>query len=468
VSGVRRGLAIAGVLIAASALVVLFSGAGDDSGGYRVRAIFMNAFSVIPGEDVKVAGVKVGSIQSLSVTPDQRAAVVLRIDKPGFQDFRADATCQIRPQSLIGEKFVECVPTQPRPEGAQEAPPLRKITDGAGTGQYLLPVDRTAKTVDLDLINNTLRLPERQRLAIILDELGTGLAGRGADLRQAIRNADPALKSTDQVLAVLASQNRTLADLARDSDAVLAPLARDRARVASFVSQAKTTAQATAERSGPLEEGIAKLPAFLRELTPTMRRLGGLADQATPVLGDLGDVAPDVDRVVSQLGPFSEAGTPALTSLGQATKVGKPALVASKPIVDDLARFATPAKPLSKNLSSLLTSLRSTGGIERLMDFFYYQVAAINGFDAFGHYLRAGLIVNQCSLYVTVNSPDCSANFGTNTGTTAVAASAHRPVHSGQPSGTALRAAAAATTKDATASSDPTTSLLDYLLGGGG
>jgi virulence factor Mce-like protein len=468
---VRRVLAIVGVLVAASAFVVLAAGAGDDAGAYRVRAIFMNAFSVIPGEDVKIAGVKVGKVESLSVTPDQRAAVVLRIDKPGFKDFRADATCQIRPQSLIGEKFVECAPTQPRPEGAQLPPPLRKISDGAGTGQVLLPVERTSKTVDLDLVNNTLRLPERQRLAIIINELGTGLAGRGADLRLAIRNADPALKATDQVLAILAGQNRTLAKLARDSDVVLAPLARDRRRVANFVVQAQTTAQATAERSEPLEQSIAELPAFLRELDVTMRRLGGLADQATPVLGDLGAVAPDVNRVVAQLGPFSQAATPALTSLGEATKVGQPALVKAKPVVDDLGGFATAAKPLSRNLSSLLTSLKTSGGIERLMDFFFYSVAGINGFDEDGHYLRAGLIVNQCSLYSTANAPDCSANFGSEgSAAAASAASAKRPARAAgaaRPGDAAVAAAASATRGDR-AGADPSASLLGYLLGGGG
>ncbi len=469
----RRLLAVAGVLLTASAVVVLASGAGDDEGAYRVRAIFMNAFSVIPGEDVKIAGVKVGKVESLSVTPAQRAAVVLRIDKPGFKDFRADATCQIRPQSLIGERFVECAPTQPRPEGAQVPPPLRRIGAGAGTGQYLLPVDRTAKTVDLDLVNNTLRLPERQRLAIILNELGTGLAGRGADLRLAIRNADPALKATDQVLAILAGQNRTLADLARNSDTILAPLARDRARAADFVVQARNTAQAAAERSEPLERGIAELPAFLRELTPTMRRLGGLADQATPVLADVDAVAPDVNTVVAQLGPFSQAASPALTTLGEATKTGRPALVSSKPIIDELARFAKPAKPLSRNLSGLLTSLKTSGGIERLMDFFFYTVAGINGFDRYGHYLRAGLIVNQCSLYTTTNAADCSANFGSGEASAATAARAARAtpparVAAARPTSDAAVAAAASATRGTRADEDPSASLLGYLLGGGG
>ena len=34
-----------------------------------------------------------------------------------------------------------------------------------------------------------------------------------------------------------------------------------------------------------------------------------------------------------------------------------------------------------------------------MIDYVFYQVAAINGFDSFGHYLRAGLIVNTCSTY---------------------------------------------------------------------
>ena len=41
----------------------------------------------------------------------------MKIDDPGFQDFRSDASCLIRPQSLIGEKFVDCRPTLPRAPG---------------------------------------------------------------------------------------------------------------------------------------------------------------------------------------------------------------------------------------------------------------------------------------------------------------------------------------------------------------
>ena len=49
---------------------------------------------------------------------------MLQIDDPGFQDFREDASCLIRPQSLLGEKFVECEPTQPRAAGTEPPPAL--------------------------------------------------------------------------------------------------------------------------------------------------------------------------------------------------------------------------------------------------------------------------------------------------------------------------------------------------------
>ena len=429
---------IAGILVlvlAVTGVVVLGSGAGDDSSDtYRVRAIFDNAFSIIEGEDVRIAGVNVGKIEKLDVTSDNRAAVTMRIDEPGFQDFRSDAKCSIRPQSLIGEKYVECSLTEPRRPGEEPPAALAKIPEGEeGEGERLLPVDRTSKPVDVDLINNVMRLPQRQRLAIILNEFGAAVGGRGRDLNETIRRANPALGATNEVLEIIGRQNRVLRRLATDSDTVLAPLARDRERVASFIENANDVSRATAERRADLEANFERLPRFLGELKPTMTRLGGLADEMTPVLGDLQAAAPDINRLVRELGPFSTAGIPALTSLGDALEVGRPALVASKPIIDDLRRLTDEARPLAKDLRGLTVSLRDTGFTERLMDYLFYQVAAINGFDQYGHYLRAGLVVNTCASYALEPAPGCSARFaaendGDRSGAAARAA-AHDPAN---------------------------------------
>ena len=407
-----RILAVLLLVLAAAGVAVVVLGAGDDDGGdYKVRAIFDNAGFVIPGEDVKVAGVKVGSIDSIDVTEDNKAAVVLDITDPGFQDFRQDAGCIVRPQSLIGERFVECELTEVRSPGEEPPPALEQIEEGPGEGQYLLPVERNAKSVDLDLLNNIMRQPVRERLSIILSDLGIGVAGRGRDLSQLIRRADPALREIDQVLAILAGQNQVLADLARDSDTVLEPLARERRHVGGAIENAGAVAAATAERRGDLEADIALLPPFLRELRPTMVQLGALSDEMTPVLRDLGAVAPDINRMVLELGPFSRAAIPSFESLGETAQVGTPAVRAALPVTRDLRSLAAALKPVGADARRLLVSLQQTGGIDRFMDFVFYSVAAVNGFDSFGHYLRAALLVNQCSTYATSVRFGCSANF---------------------------------------------------------
>jgi ABC-type transporter Mla subunit MlaD len=408
-----RVLAIGAVLLAAVLLAVVAAGASDgDDGDYRVRAIFMNASFAVTGIDVKVAGVKVGKVEDLSVTDDNRAAIVLRIDNNAFKDFRKDAECRIRPQSLIGDKFVECTLTQPRPQGAATPPPLPTIKEGDGKGQHLLPVEQTRQPVDVDLVNNIMRLPYRQRFSIILNELGTGLAGQGDALRQAIRNADPTLKDVDRVIQILAEQNRVLADLARDSDRVLAPLSRDRRQVADFITKANTTAEATAERGAAFEENLRLLPPFLRQLRPTMVRLDGLAREFTPVLQDVGAVAPAFNRVITQLGPFSRASLPSFRTLGEAAQTGRPALVRSREFFHDIEDFNVNGKPLADDLRRTLVSLRDTGGIERLLDFVFYTAGSTNGFDALGHYFRIGLVVNPvCQIYAVESNAECNANF---------------------------------------------------------
>jgi virulence factor Mce-like protein len=377
----------------------------DTKDHYFVRAIFDNAASLVEGEDVKVAGVPVGTVEALDVTDDKRAAITLRVDNEDFTPWKTDARCTIRPQSLIGEKFVECEP------GSSAAPQLRTIEDGDGEGERLLPVANTSSPVDIDLINDILRLPYRQRFSILLNEFGTGLAGRGEDLNEVIHRANPALRETDKVLAILANQNRVLADLARDGDRALAPLARERRRVANWIEQANRTAEAAAERRVDIRRGINRLPAFLRELRPLMADLEALADQGTPVLADLRAAAPDLDDLIRSLGAFSDAGRQSFPSLGDALERGRPALLRARPLFQDLSRLGRDLDPASEDLDELTASLDRTGGVERINDFLYYLALGTNGFDSVGHYLRAGLVTNTCSDYVLEPGTGCRGTF---------------------------------------------------------
>jgi ABC-type transporter Mla subunit MlaD len=407
----KRVAAIVAVLIAAVVVVVLATGS-EDGKTYQVRAIFKNAFTIIPGEDVKVAGVKVGTIGALETTAGgHRAAVVLNIDTPGFQDFRQDASCTIRPQSFIGERYVECTPTKPHPVGDNPSPPLKQIEDGVGKGQYLLPVSNTITPVDLDLVNNIMRLPYRQRLTVLLNQFGIALGARGKDLSTAIREADPALRDLDEVLSILAKQNTVLAKLAVDGDASLKPLADSSKQLADSFTKQNAVNEATASRSADFRKNLELLPQFLRELTPTMQQLQGFSEAFTPVLQNLHEAAPDLNTLFQQLPAFARAGTPAMTTLGDAADAGTEALVAAQPLTKDVNALTKTLLPTATTLNQLLVSLRKTGGVDQLMNFIYYGVAATNGYDTFGHYLRAELIANLCTAYTTVTNQNCDANF---------------------------------------------------------
>ncbi len=408
--------ALAGGLLALAAVVVLVLGTGasnDNGGSYRVRAIFDSASFLVPGEDVKIAGVKVGTIESLGVTPQNKAAIVLRIDDPAYQDFKQDAFCTIRLQSLIGEKFVACIPTQPKGANTEPSPSLRQIKHGANKGQHLLPVTNTSAPVDLDMLNNIMRLPERQRFAIIINELGVGLAGNGRQLNTVIRRADPALYQLDRVLAILAQQNVVLANLAKDSDAALAPTARQAQSISDFIDKAGATATATASRGDAMEQSFAKLPAFLIQLRPTMRRLGEFAQAGTPVMTDLRAAAPSFNTFAEQLGPFSQAALPTFVTLGNLADTGRAALPAAEPVIRDIRGFADEAKPFARTLAAGLTSLRDQNGIQRLLDVILETAGTTSGFDSAGHYLRSALVpIPGCVAYAVVqDGGQCGATF---------------------------------------------------------
>ena len=286
-----RGLLLVAALVAATA-----SGEGDDGGDYKVRAYFDNAGFLVNGEEVRIAGATVGTVDEVTVSlpgePVRRngdeepgkAVAVLSINDSGFQDFLTDASCLIRPQSLLGEKYVECEPTQPRAPETQPPPALEQIPDGEiGAGQYCLPIENNGKQIDLDLVNNITRQPEVERFRLILNDLGAGLAARGPDLAEVIRRADPALQQTDKVLATLAKQNQQLAQLAQDSDTILQPLSEQRQHLAGFIRNAATAGTAAAERRDDIVAGFDEFPNALRELQSTMVELRRFAEQATPV-----------------------------------------------------------------------------------------------------------------------------------------------------------------------------------------
>jgi phospholipid/cholesterol/gamma-HCH transport system substrate-binding protein len=426
----RRPLVIGALVAAAIAALVLLVAGGDDEGdGYVVRAIFDSGGFMVKGEQVRVAGANVGEIESVGVTlPGEiasyedgkpraiegKAVIVMKITDPGFQDFRSDASCLIRPQSLIGEKFVDCRPTLPRAPGSPQAPELKKVPEGEpGAGQYLLPLENNSTSVDPDLINNIQKLPYAQRFRLILNELGAGLAGRGADIEAAVKRANPVLRDVDRLIGILNRQRNQLTQLAADSQQILEPLARERAHVAGFFANAGASAEASAERGADLEASLQKFPAFLREFRATMRSLQGFSEAAAPTFRELGVAAPSFTEATRELAPFSAASTVALKSLGATGEEAGPTLVEADPVVRKTTKLARSGASPTTKLARFLGSIEETKGWNRLVDLIYNGTATTNGFDKYGHFVRSLVTLTTCLEYFAFpTEPGCSTKFG--------------------------------------------------------
>jgi virulence factor Mce-like protein len=401
---VRRALVIGLMLAFAAGGVVTSLGAGGGPAGRTYDIVFDNAFGLVKGADFKVGGVAVGTIRDLDVRrSDARAVVSVEVTRSqGFGALRSDAHCTVAPQSLIGEYFVDC---QPGTTG-------RVLRSGD-----TIPVADTESPIPPDLVLDVMRRPERERFSIVLSALGAGLAARGDDLNATIRRAIPAVGSTDAVLRVLDAKRRTLQDLSRDSGTVLKVLGRRRADVGRFVTTAKDTAEATADRRKALAGTFERLPGFLDELTPTMDALGTAAREQTPALADLRAASGSVSNLLDTLRPFSKALEPATTTLGDAGRSGRTAARASSRLVSLLARLGGGTREPAKNLAIILSDLddrsrafepdpdspggKGYTGLEAPLQYVFDQSLAVNIFDQRGYALKLDLLADQCSGYTT-------------------------------------------------------------------
>jgi virulence factor Mce-like protein len=422
----KRILLSATLLLAIGAFVVIAGGAsssGSSAGTYRIE--LDNAFGITPGAQFKVAGVPAGKIEKIELCAKDpqakcqnglHASVLVSVNSKGFTQFRSDAFCQSRPESLIGEYFVECQPGQ-----------SGKILPAGST----IPVTHTQSTIPADLLANVMRMPYRQRFTLIINELGAAVAGRSGDLEAALKRAVPALTQTDNLLNLLANDSGTLQSLTSNSDSVITALANNSAQVQRFITEANNAATDTATQSANLRATLHNFPGFLEQLKPAMQKLQTTVLANEPVLANLNAAtghslttttgADQLHRLFADLAPFSRSSLPAIKSLGQASVTGKPAVIAARPTVYHLNQFAKPTPELAQNLAIVLQDLdtqqravqpdtRSPGGkgftgLQAVLQYVFNQTLAVNAFSNYGHLLTVDAFIDpRCAPYATQQS----------------------------------------------------------------
>jgi ABC-type transporter Mla subunit MlaD len=429
----RRVAGLAAVLLIMAAGAYALWPRGGEAPVERYELVFDNAFGLVDGGDVRVAGVIAGKTVSFRPTDSRppKAIVGIELTEPGFGSLRRDARCTVRQQSLIGEYYVDCDP------GRGSALPDR--------GR--LPLEQTSSTIPLDLETGIYRLPYRQRLRIIISELGTGLAGRPDDLQKTIHRAVPALRRTDEVLGTLAQQNATLARWTEATDRALAGVTPHRRAVARTFTEAARYAGITGDRRRELADELEQLPRFLTRLRADATRLTQLSRAQTPLADKLRTAAPGLNELFTRLRTFAGQASETMDAVGELSQTGRAAVRATSDDVVELGRATDGLPPLSKSLRQLLQSLDDRGftvepddravetappapdktavrpergftGFEALFNYLFWQTLSQNAFDGVSHVLRTTAFVSPCGTYTTKPSADlikkCASWLGPN------------------------------------------------------
>ncbi len=394
----RRILGLLIAVLAASLAVIAFGAKAESAGTYRVDAIFDTAKGIIPGQVVKIAGARVGSIDDVQLTEDYKARVVMSV--PRRFEFRDDASCNIQPEGLISENFVQCDPGTP---GA---------TVLAGDPAPTVPVERTAVPVSITDLFRIFQADVRQRFTVAMMALGGGLAARGEDLNEIILRSNPTLAAVRRLTRDLAAQKESIDAAVRDTDRVIAALARRKDKVTAFIEQSARVTRQTAERRSELADSIRRLPPLLDATDIALVELDRLLAEGRPLLGELRAAAPGLERAIDAIGPFARAGTPALEDIGELAAIGLGTVRSATPIVRLLRRFTGRSGPVGSMLATLLVDLRDAGGLEFIGRFVYNSAAATSRFDSTSHILPAhGVDGGQCALIAEQPVEHCHAWF---------------------------------------------------------
>lgn len=252
-------------------------------GGTQYTAYFTEAANLQQGDDVRIAGVKVGQVQGVSLD-GPRVKVTFTV-KNGWVG--NDSTAYIKIKTLLGAKYVE-VDSQ----GAKEQDPSKPIP------HTLTPFDvypaftsltRTVQTINTSQLANSFKTlssdfsgtPKSVRPVIDgLSRLSTTISSRDQQLQTLLYRAN-------QVTGVLAARDQDLQRVLSDGNLLLAELTKRREAIHSLLVNTQI------------------LSAQLRGLVQDdQKRLGPLFDQLNEFLGLLNRNQETLDRGIALLGPF--------------------------------------------------------------------------------------------------------------------------------------------------------------------
>jgi phospholipid/cholesterol/gamma-HCH transport system substrate-binding protein len=371
----RWGLPTLAAVVALSLVGWWVVAGRTDPSRTEVTAVFADSSPLIPGNKVQLNGVEVGAISRIDLVAGH-AHVRMSLNR-SVLPLHTDATAQIQPVSLLGERFIALT------QGSPSAPVL--------SDPVVIPVERTSSSVDLDQLLNTLDDPTSTALAAMVTTLGEGVAEQGGNVAEGLRALAPTLRQTDQLSRLLDQQNavldRLIVQARRNGVAFAEPMD-------SLVDSAERTLGTVAANREAMNDSLLELPSTLSSAQRSLDQLGATADRATEMLADVRPLTDDLAHTSRELHEFADAARPALSSMPDVLDKLNQMLDDARPVVDEL-------RPLSGDLSTVSNTVRVLNDqlfthapgvpsqLENLMTGVANWSMATSGYDGLSHYFRA-------------------------------------------------------------------------------
>ncbi|KRF17056.1 hypothetical protein ASG90_06915 [Nocardioides sp. Soil797] len=375
--GFKKLVLLVVVMVGATTVIVMTRSAMSEP-ETDAYAVFEDASPLIEGNDVKLGGVKVGTITSIEVE-NGKAKVGLALDDDVLP-LHKDAAARVRPLGLLGERYVEL------DRGSPDAATMKEGGE--------IAVARTSRATDLDEVLNTVDDPTATALAALVTTLGEGIEGNGGDIDAAVKALAPALGDVDQLSTILNGQTDVLNQLVDSLEPVAQALATgDGKKLDTLVDSADKLLGATASQEKNLDSTLKELPSSLVEARATLRSLSKVAGATTPNLKSLRPTTSRLSTLSKELTAFSKATDPALEGLD-------PVLSQAKALIADARPLAQSLRSQSGNMRTSVHQARPVvnrllGNFRNVLDFIKYWALTTNGDDALSHYFRAHLVVTD-------------------------------------------------------------------------
>jgi phospholipid/cholesterol/gamma-HCH transport system substrate-binding protein len=367
-----------GTACAVALLAVGLAGCGNE--GELVTARFVSAAPLVEGNQVKLKGIVVGTIESMRVR-NGLAEVTMNLE-PAAMPVHSDATFTIRPASLLGERYIDL------DRGTAGSPALDT--------SRIVPVSQTATNVGLEDMLNTLDDPAGHGLAMLVDTLGGGVNGNGEKVDQTITGLAPNMKEVQALTAVLKNQNELIGRLVEDAEPIVGALAdQEGDTVDRLVAASDSVLGVTASHQEDLEKTLDKLPDTLEVGRKTLRALSDTADEAAPTLDELEPFTEDLPEISEEMEEFADALDPALATSQPLLEAAEELLVQARRPADDLRIAGPELAQTVKGTEKLVDAL--TTNREDVFTFIRNWALNVNGFDGISHYWRIVVTVHPDS-----------------------------------------------------------------------